>query len=169
MSYLKINMECGDYSENHNYLNSIKINKPKQQTVIMKTKFLAASVLVVFVLTSATTNQSDLSEKLIGTWTWNTIIDTETKQDMGIDMVTMGMASEVKTEFKKDKTYIESKLRKGTTEFSTTIGEWKIEENQVLNLKVKEKWRPSKILKLSNDSLLVQMNPKMALLMIKKK
>jgi|SRR6218665_1163204 len=135
----------------------------------MKTKFLTVSVLALFVLTSATTNQSDLSEKLIGTWNWNTIIDPETKQDLGLDMVTMGMAAEIKTEFKKDKTFVESKLRKGTTEYSTTNGEWKIEENETLNMKIKEKWRPSKILKVSNDSLLIQMNPKMALLMIKKK
>lgn len=135
----------------------------------MKTRFLAASVLALFVLTSATTNQSDLSEKLIGTWSWNTIIDPETNQDLGLDMVTMGMAAEIKTEFKKDKTFTESKLRKGTTEYSTTNGEWKIEGNETLTMKIKEKWRPSKILKFSNDSLLVQMNPKMALLMIKKK
>lgn len=138
----------------------------------MKTKILVLSVFAVLVLTSATsikTVQSDLSEKLIGTWQWNTIIDAETKESMGLDMVTMGMASEVKTEFKKDKTYIESKLKKGTTDWSNVSGEWKIEDGDVLNLKAKDKWRPSKVVKMSNDSLLLQMNPKMLLLMIKKK
>ncbi len=106
---------------------------------------------------------------MVGTWTWKTIIDAETKEDLGIDMVTMGMASEVKTEFKKDKTYVESKLRKGSTEYSTTNGEWKFESNDMLNLKSKDKWRPSKVVKISNDSLLLQMNPKMLLLMIKQK
>ncbi|MBS7788121.1 lipocalin family protein [Flavobacterium sp. CYK-55] len=138
----------------------------------MKTKIIGLSVFAVLVLTSATsikTVQSDLSEKLIGTWQWNTIIDAETKESMGLDMVTMGMASEVKTEFKKDKTYIESKLKKGTTDWSNLSGEWKIEDGDVLNLKAKDKWRPSKVVKMSNDSLLLQMNPKMLLLMIKKK
>lgn len=134
----------------------------------MKIKVIIFSLFTLLILTSTTTIQTDSSEKLIGTWIWKTILDGETNQDMGIDMVTMGMASEVKTEFKKDKTYIESKLRKGTTEYSTTTGEWKIED-EILNLKIKDKWRPSKILKMSNDSLLLQMNPKMHLLMIKQK
>lgn len=134
----------------------------------MKIKVIIFCLFTLLILTSTTTIQTDSSEKLIGTWIWKTILDGETNQDMGIDMVTMGMASEVKTEFKKDKTYIESKLRKGTTEYSTTTGEWKIED-EILKLKIKDKWRPSKILKMSNDSLLLQMNPKMHLLMIKQK
>lgn len=138
----------------------------------MKTKILTLSLLAILILTSAskiTKSQSDLSDKIIGTWIWKTIIDSQNNEDLGIDIVTMGMASEVKTEFKKDKTYIESKLRKGTTEYSTTNGEWKIENDEVLNLKAKDKWRPSKIIKISNDTLLLQMNPKMILVMIKQK
>ncbi len=140
--------------------------------MMMKTKIFALSLLSLFVFSSAATIgkvQSDLSEKIIGTWIWKTIIDTETQQDMGLDMVTMGMAAEVKTEFKKDKTYIESKLRKGTTEYSTTNGEWKLESDEILNLKAKDKWRPGKIVKVTKDSLLLQMNPKMTLLMIRQK
>jgi hypothetical protein len=138
----------------------------------MKTKIIALSLLVIFFLTSATKManvQSDKSEKLIGIWIWKTVIDAETNEDLGIDMITMGMTSEVKTEFKKDNTYIESKLRNGSTEYSNVNGEWKIENDEILNLKAKDKWRPSKILKLSNDSLLLQMNPKMKLLMMRKK
>ena len=138
----------------------------------MKTKIISLSLIVIFFLTSATkkTNvQSDKSEKLIGIWIWKTVIDAETNEDLGMDMITMGMASEVKTEFKKDKTYIESKLRNGSTEYSNVNGEWKIENDEILNLKAKDKWRPSKILKLSSDSLLLQMNPKMKLLMMRKK
>ncbi|UPT71230.1 MAG: DUF5004 domain-containing protein [Flavobacterium sp. JAD_PAG50586_2] len=138
----------------------------------MKPKIVAASFVALLVFTSAQTitpPQSGMAEKLIGTWTWTTVIDGETNQDMGIDIVTMGMATEVKTEFKKDNAYIESKLRKGSTEYSNVNGEWKLEGDDVLNLKSKEKWRPGKILKLRNDSLLIQMNPKMHLLMLKKK
>jgi hypothetical protein len=138
----------------------------------MKSKIIAASFVALLVFTSAQTitpPQSGMAEKLIGTWTWTTVIDGETNQDMGIDIVTMGMATEVKTEFKKDNTYIESKLRKGSTEYSNVNGEWKLEGDDVLNLKSKDKWRPSKVLKLRNDSLLIQMNPKMHLLMLKKK
>lgn len=138
----------------------------------MKSKIVAASFVALLVFTSAQTitpPQSGMAEKLIGTWTWTTVIDGETNQDMGIDIVTMGMATEVKTEFKKDNTYIESKLRKGSTEYSNVNGEWKLEGDDVLNLKSKDKWRPSKVLKLRNDSLLIQMNPKMHLLMLKKK
>lgn len=138
----------------------------------MKSKIVAASFVALLVFTSAQTispPQSGMAEKLIGTWTWTTVIEGETNQDMGIDIVTMGMATEVKTEFKKDNTYIESKLRKGSTEYSNVDGEWKLEGDDVLNLKSKDKWRPSKVLKLRNDSLLIQMNPKMHLLMLKKK
>lgn len=138
----------------------------------MKTKILMVSFFALLLFTSAKTSNhavKDLSEKLIGTWIWTTVLDVETKENMGIDIITMGMASEVKTEFKKDNTFTESKLRKGTTEYSTTVGEWKIENEEILNLKIKDKWRPSKILKISNDSLLLQMNPKMTLVMIKKK
>lgn len=136
----------------------------------MKTHIFSFAILTFLLFTSATSKvQSDLSEKIIGTWNWKTVIDVETKQDMGIDMMTMGMASDVKTEFKKDNTYIESKLKKGSTEYSNIQGEWKIENNETLLLKAKEKWTPSKVLKLSNDSLLVQMNPKMILVMVKEK
>ncbi len=138
----------------------------------MKSKILSISLLAILVLSGATITtkvQSDLADKLIGTWIWKTVIDSETKQDLGLDMVTMGIASEVKTEFKKDNTYTESKLRKGSTEYSNINGEWKIENNETLNLKAKDKWMPSKILKISNDSLLLQMNPKLTLLMVKQK
>jgi hypothetical protein len=84
-------------------------------------------------------------------------------------MVTMGIAIEVKTEFKKDNTYTDSKLIKGRTEYSHINGEWKIENNEMLNFKSKDKWMPSKILKISNDSLLLQMNSKFTLLMVKQK
>lgn len=139
---------------------------------MMKTKIIYLSLIVIFFLNSATkmtTVQSDKSEIIIGTWIWKTVIDTETNEDLGIDVITMGMTSEVKTEFKKDKTYIESKLRNGSTEYSNVNGEWKIENDEILHLKAKDKWRPSKILILSNDSLLLQMNPKMKLLMMRKK
>jgi len=137
----------------------------------MKTKPFILLFLTLVVLTSETASrfQSDLSDKLIGTWIWKTVIDAETNQDLGLDMVTMGIASEVKTEFKKDKTYIESKLAKGSSEYSKVNGEWNLENDEILNLKSKDKWRPSKILKLSNDSLMLQMNPKMILLMLREK
>ncbi len=138
----------------------------------MKSKILSISLLAILVLSGATITtkvQSDLADKLIGTWIWKTVIETETKQDLGLDMVTMGIASEVKTEFKKDNTYTDSKLIKGRTEYSHINGEWKIENNETLNFKSKDKWMPSKILKISNDSLLLQMNSKFTLLMVKQK
>ncbi|MCR6639842.1 MAG: lipocalin family protein [Sporocytophaga sp.] len=138
----------------------------------MKLKILSISLLAILVLSGATITtkvQSDLADKLIGTWIWKTVIDSETKQDLGLDMVTMGIASEVRTEFKRDNTYTESKLRKGSSEYSYINGEWKIENNETLNLKAKDKWMPSKILKISNDSILLQMNSKLTLLMVKQK
>lgn len=135
------------------------------------TKMLLMPVLL-FLFAFATSNanaQTHTADKLVGTWTWKTIIDPETGSDMGIETLTMGMASEVKTEFKKDNTYVESKIRSGSTEYSTVNGEWKLEENNILSLKAKEKWRPGKLIQLTNDSLLLQMNPKMNLLMLKQK
>jgi len=135
-------------------------------------KFSIVLLAGLIVLTGSATlkrSSSELKDKLIGIWKWNTVINSQTNEDMGIDVVTMGMATEVKTEFRKDNTYIESKLRKGSTEYSTTTGEWKIEKDEVLNLKPKDTWKPSKILKLSNDTLLLEMNPQMNLLMIKEK
>ncbi len=137
----------------------------------MKTQIAALSLFALLVFTSAktTTETSDVSERLIGTWVWRTVLDGQTKEDTGIDIVTMGMASEVKTEFKKDNTYVESKMRKGTTEYSTTTGEWKLEGDEILNMKAKDKWRPAKIVRMANDSLLLQMNPKLVLVLVKKK
>ena len=138
----------------------------------MKIKNLTLSFVALILLTSAskvTKTQHDISEKLIGTWIWKTVLDGESNKDLGLDVITMGMASEVKTEFKTDNSYIESKMRKGSDEYSQTTGEWKIENNETLNLKSRDKWRPSKILKITTDSLLLQMNPKMYLLMIKQK
>jgi Domain of unknown function (DUF5004) len=139
---------------------------------IVKSRILVLSFCVLFIFCSSTTArkiQFDLSETIVGTWIWKAVLDAETGQDMGLDMVTMGMATEVKIEFKKDQTYVESKLRKGNAEYSTTNGEWKIDNDEILNLKGKDKWRPSKILKFSNDFLLLQMNAKMNLLMIRQK
>lgn len=73
-------------------------------------------VFALFILTSATTInkfQDDPSEKLIGTWIWKTIIDPESGEDMGIEVSMMGITSEIKTEFRTDKTYVESKLKAG--------------------------------------------------------
>jgi len=133
----------------------------------MKSKLLTLLALMLVSFTRIQT--TDTSDKLIGTWKWAIAINSETNEEMGIEAMTMGMATEVKTEFKKDKTFVESKMRKGSTEYSTTSGEWKLESGDILNLKPKEKWQPKKILKLSNDSLLLQMNPQMNLLMIKQK
>ena len=138
----------------------------------MKTGIVAVSVIGLFILTSARTlqeTQSEVSQKIIGTWMWNNVIDAETNKEMGIGMVTMGMASEVKTVFKKDGTFEESKLRKDSKEWSTNHGEWKMEDKETLNMKPKDKWKPSKILKLTDDSLLLQMSPTMNLLMIRQK
>ncbi|MGV3695821.1 lipocalin family protein [Flavobacterium sp.] len=134
----------------------------------MKAKNVALSIIALLVLMSVAP-QDDTSKKLIGTWKWANVINGETNEEMGIDMVTMGMASEVKTEFKTGGSYVESKLRTGATEYSTTNGEWKLEGDDVLNMKPKDKWRPSKILKFTKDSLIIQMSPKMNLLLVKQK
>ncbi len=126
-------------------------------------------VVVMLLLTSATPInifQDDRSEKLIGTWLWKTIIDAESGEDMGIEVLTMGLTSEIKTEFRGDKTYVESKLKSGSNKHSETTGEWKIEMDK-LSLKSNDKWRPATIIKMTNDSLLLQMNKNMLLLMLK--
>ncbi len=128
---------------------------------------LFISFLTLSDSTSGMISENDLKKKLIGIWLWQTVFDSETGEDMGIQEVTMGMATEVKTEFRMDHIYVESKLRKGSSEYSTTEGEWRLENNKVLAMKSKEKWSSVNILKLSEDSLLLEINPKMNLLMIK--
>lgn len=137
----------------------------------MKLRQLAFSFLFFTTISAITTvkAQTVAPEQLVGTWNWKTVIDPETGDDLGLDRLTMGLASEIKTEFKKDNNYVERKLKPGSTEYSTTNGEWKLEEKDILSLKAKDKWRPATILKMSGDSLLLQMNPKMNILMIKQK
>ncbi len=128
-------------------------------------------VLALLVLTSAATikiSQGDRPETLVGTWLWKTVIDPASGEDVGIELLTMGLASEIKTEFRKDGSYVESKLKSGSNDLSETRGEWKLETDK-LSLKSKDKWRPATIIKLTNDSLLLQMNPNIILLMLKQK
>lgn len=48
------------------------------------------------------------------------------------------------------------------------MGEWKI-ENDKLSLRSNYKWTPATVIRMTNDSLLLQINPNMELLMLKQK
>lgn len=136
-----------------------------------KYHLIIALLLGAFVFTSASISEepNSLKDQLIGKWNWITVINKATSEESGIELITMGLATEVNTEFKADNTYIESKLRKGKTEYSTIKGEWKIENTDILATKYKDKWQKSKILKLSNDTIILEMNSQMNLLLIKQK
>ncbi|OYU81896.1 MAG: hypothetical protein CFE23_03205 [Flavobacterium sp. BFFFF1] len=138
----------------------------------MKIRVFILSTVSLLFLTSATPvkqNGIGISEKLIGTWTWTTFISAETKQELSMEAFTQMQVKEMKTEFRSDNTYIESKLKKGNKDYITVNGEWKVENEEILSLKEKANWTPAKILKFANDSLLLQMNPKIVLLMVKQK
>ncbi len=134
-------------------------------------KIYISFLLVILLFLSASFRHltSELRDQVVGKWKWVTIINSSTNEEAGLELVTMGLASDVKVEFKEDNTYVESKRRKAGAEYSTLSGEWKIEKDAILSTKQKDKWISMRILKLSNDSLLLEMNKDMNLLMIKEK
>ncbi|MFY7971948.1 MAG: hypothetical protein ACOVOO_08400 [Flavobacteriales bacterium] len=135
----------------------------------MKTIFTLI-ISAILMMSATLVNFGDPKEdKLIGVWKWSKVINKTTGEESGIDAILMGMASEVKMEFKADHTYIESKLRKGSTTYSNYQGQWKFENDETLSTYQKEKWTSNKIEKFTADSLLMQMNPQMSILMIKEK
>ena len=137
-----------------------------------KTSSILATFLLFITLTSLTLFPGNkiAKEDLIGTWKWVTLKNGDTGEDLGIEMLTMGMAKEVKVEFRSDFTYSEIKNKLEGDGFSETKGEWALEDNNtVLNMKPKDKWMPSKIVSFEGDTLIVDMRSPMQLVMVKVK
>ena len=112
----------------------------------------------------------DSEKTIIGKWKWVNLFNPETQDSLGLYLLTMGMAKEVFTEYKEDNTFIEYKNKLDKEGFSETKGEWKLEDNNsTLKLKPKEKWMSSKIIKLSADTLIVEIRSPFQLLMVKQK
>ena len=131
--------------------------------------YISFLLFMLLFVSTAFKYSSELKDQVVGKWKWVTIINSSTNEEAGLELVTMGLASDVNVEFKEDNTYVESKRRKAGAEYSTLVGEWKIENDAILSTKQKDKWISMKILKLSNDSLLLEMNKDMNLLMVKEK
>jgi lipocalin-like protein len=130
----------------------------KRSTMMMALAAMAFSLLS-FVIAD--------KKDLIGTWRWVHVKNTQSNETIPVEKMTM--SKEVKTSFKEDGTYAESKS-KDDGSVSTINGEWKLEEDgKVLSLKSSDKWRPAKIVQLSADSLIVEMRPAMQLVMVKEK
>lgn len=125
-------------------------------------------VAIIAMLLGFKNSDKEVSKILIGTWQWDNMIDIESGEEMGMDMFTMGMDIEIKTQFKEDGTYIEYKTKLEGEGMSENKGEWKLEEDDtVLNMNAKGKWRPSKIIAISETELLIEMRPGMGLKMVK--
>ncbi len=109
-------------------------------------------------------------KELVGTWRWLNIVNSQSGEKIDIQKMTMGMAKEMKMEFKDDNSYLEHKTNSEDGKISTTSGEWKLEvEGTVLNMKTNEKWRPSKIISFSSDTLIIEMRGPMHLVLVKEK
>lgn len=135
----------------------------------LKNTLTISAILFCCSFNSLTFN-NDSTQSILGIWKWMKVINSETKEEAGIEMITMGMAKEVKTEFLKDGSYLEHKWREGKSEPSTIKGEWKLEaDGKMLSMKPKENWMETPVILLTEDSLIIQMHPTMQLLMIKEK
>jgi hypothetical protein len=140
----------------------------------MKKYFFIIPVITLFLLLSSMNSKSpteEIEKKILGVWKWEAIINSESNEKEDLSIVTNGLATEVKTEYKKDHTYIEYKNKlQGEEGYSKNKGQWKLEKKgSILNHNSKGKWRPSKIFKLTKDTLLIGMRGPIQLLMIKEK
>ncbi|WP_181368937.1 DUF5004 domain-containing protein [Flavobacterium pallidum] len=135
----------------------------------MKIKIIAFSIVTLAVLSSSKMipPQQGISQQLIGTWKWNAFINTKIGQTLSIEVFSQMAVKEMKTEFRSDNTYTESKLKKGSTEFTTLEGTWKVENEATLSMKEKGDWRAAKIVKFANDSLVLEIAPQVNLLMVR--
>ncbi len=140
----------------------------------MRKIFFPLNIITLFLLLSSMNNKyptNEIENDILGVWKWEAIINSENNEKEDISMVTNGLASEVKTEYKKDYTYIEYKNKlQGEEGYSKNEGQWKLEKKgTILSHNSKGKWRPSKIFKLTKDTLLIGMRGPIQLLMIKEK
>lgn len=128
--------------------------------------------LPLFAFASVLFLSSFLTDKkeLLGTWRWVHVQNTSSGEIMDVGMLTMNMSKDVKTELKDDGSFIEHKVSAEDGSVSKNDGEWTLEENgTVIKMKMNEKWRSSKILKLTADTLLVEIRSPMNLLMVREK
>ncbi len=135
-------------------------------------KQLLISSLLLLTLCSMTNLPQVINNgnELIGTWKWVHVTNSETKEILGLDMLTMGLAKEIKTEFKEDSTYVEYKNKLKGEGYAMTNGLWVIDsETKTLKSKAKDQWISSKIIYLTKDTLIIEMRKPMHLLMVKEK
>ncbi|MEI7979301.1 MAG: hypothetical protein WCI53_10690 [Bacteroidota bacterium] len=133
---------------------------------------LLISSLLLLTLGSMTNLPQDKAtgNELIGTWKWIHVTNSETQQILGLDILTMGLAKEIKTEFKQDSTYVEYKNKLKGEGYAMINGLWGIiSETKTLKMKAKDQWISSKIIYLTKDTLIIEIRKPMHLLMIKEK
>jgi hypothetical protein len=82
----------------------------------------------------------------------------------------MGLAKEIKTEFKEDSTYVEYKNKLKGEGYAIINGFWIIDsETKTLKSKAKDQWISSKIIYFTKDTLIIEIRKPMHLLMVKEK
>ena len=136
----------------------------------MKASKFLVIVFLFFISVSFTVTDPEMEIQLLGTWKWVHLINSETNEIAGLEQLTMGMAKEVKTEFKADSIYIEYKNTLNSNELSSNKGLWYYDKkNNALMMKPKDKWLSSKIVRFSKDTIVLEMMKPMNLLMIREK
>lgn len=131
---------------------------------------LFLAFLTLSSMTSFNLEREAVEKSLLGTWNWQTVIDARTDEDMGLEMITMGMAKEIKTEFRKDYNYIEYKNKLKGEGYSSTEGIWRLSEDGIeLSMSRKGKTTAARIIRLDKDSLLLEMRYPYQILMVKEK
>jgi hypothetical protein len=134
-----------------------------------KRHFVSITGLLLVIVALYGFNMQDKNQ-LIGSWRWLHVMNTATNEKVSIEKLTMGMTNNIKTTFKDDNTYTEDKTKLDGSGVSTTTGEWKLEDNdKILSMKSNDKWRPSKVILFTADSLIVEMRPSLQLVMTKEK
>ena len=128
------------------------------------------SVLLIAIFSFGFLSFSITKQELVGTWRWIHVLNSNTGQEMNVSELTMGMAKEVKTQFKDENTYVELTTNTEDNSVSTKEGQWELaKDGATLTMISKGKTLPSKIVSLRNDTLVVEMRSPMNLVMVKEK
>lgn len=110
------------------------------------------------------------SSQLLGTWNWVHMTDTEAEKVLSLSDMTMGLATKVQFEFKTDSIYFENKNKLNATSMISNSGKWYLDEQTgILYMSSKGKWNASQIIRLTADTMVLEMRKPLQLLLVREK
>jgi hypothetical protein len=118
--------------------------------------------------TSRSEREREVVSRITGAWKWAVITENNSGKQYSIEEFSKGETKGVKIYYYDDYTYAEKDFRENTKE---TKGNWKLEEDGTVLSAAPEtqqdNWKSRKILKLTDDSMVLKMSDQYNLVLVK--